>query len=264
MSMIKNPDNKVILNGKWTLIKITGRNKTNVRVKDLHYDLNKNYNNNSTIIYYKSLVDDGNDKTVSLIKAILATKNVTGIYIDNKKEIIRFEKEPQFLNKYPVLKISFTTDELKENQGEISKLSLNNLKASREQFLDKTMRDKDVLYNFDFSGLSSSYWVDTDKKEIFFALQKNRFDENFMIDSLTNFINKFNDRVLMLKTDENVFGYDDDYVSFSLILNETEIKVKYANLYLYNLIAKLVIDHNKKIEFRDFNYDYSMYKKKKK
>ena len=42
MSMIKNPDNKVILNGKWTLIKITGRNKTNVRVKDLHYDLNKN------------------------------------------------------------------------------------------------------------------------------------------------------------------------------------------------------------------------------
>ena len=27
------------------------------------------------------------------------------------------------------------------------------------------MRDKDVLYNFDFSGLSSSYWVDTDKKK---------------------------------------------------------------------------------------------------
>ena len=84
-----------------------------------------------------------------------------------------------------------------------------------------------------------------------------------MIDSLTNFINKFNDRVLMLKTDENVFGYDDDYVSFSLILNETEIKVKYANLYLYNLIAKSVIDHNKKIEFRDFNYDYSMYRRRK-
>ena len=34
-------------------------------------------------------------------------------------------------------------------------------------------------------------------------------------------------------------------------------------IYLY-LIAKSVIDHNKKIEFRDFNYDYSMYKKKKK
>lgn len=263
MSVIKNPDYKVILNGKWTLVKITGKNKTNVRVKNLHFDLNKDYDNNSTIIYYKSLVDDGNDKTVSLIKALLATKNVTGIYIDDKKEIIRFEKEPLFLNKYPVLRISFTTDELKENRGEISKLSLKNIKASREQFLDKTMRDKDVLYNFDFSGLSSSYEVDTDKKEVFFGLQKNRLDENFMIDSLKGFINGFDDKVLMFKTDENVFGYDDDYVSFSLILNQIEIKVKYANLCLYDLIAKSVIDHNKKIEFRDFNYDYCKYKKKK-
>lgn len=259
--MIKNVDPKVLINGKWTFVKVSGKNKNVIRVKDLYYDISENYANNSAIIYYKSLVDDGIDKTIALIKALLATKNVVGVSFDGDKETIKFEKDPFFLNKQPALKISYTTPELIESKDEILMLSLKNLTNSREQFLDETIHAGTGLYEFDFGGYSSSFKADHMKNKIVFNLQNISYDERFVIDTLKDFINECRDTVLMIKEDDAVT--DVDSVNFSLVLNQVELRVKCTSLRFYNLVYKWVTDHNNEIANKSACYGRSKRKNKK-
>ncbi len=258
MSILKNPGYKAILSGKWASIKISGnKNKTNVCVKDL-FALGQN-ENETLKEFYIDLVKNDNKPAYSLVRAILSTKNITGIFLDNKKEIMVF-KDVFSTNKNQTLNVSFRSSELIDKKDEIINLSIRNFNDSREQFLDKMITNDDLIYNFNLNEIFLSYKYDIKNNSVVFNLTNYiHSDKEFLLNTIDLLLKKCNNKVTIKKEFPNTrfdeilnYQLDVDCNNFNCFTNVSidtiseKININFVDISLFDEINNLVKNHNEK------------------
>lgn len=255
---VENKDIKVILNGKWNRLNVKDKgNKTKVFIDRLYVDAN-GMKNVETINYYNSLIEEGNSKAYSLVRAILTGKSITEIEFGGSYEKIMFEREPEFFLKRPMLRLNLECSDIKKYADEIKSVSIKNYMISRNNFLEESLNDKDAIYYFNTQTYKASYdknirnykWqynfrlVDTfDRKSLF-------DDEEFLKYALQSIFEVSQSKI---KDDYKIICYEhgkpDYYIyNMKIRMDNKVINIDYLSSELFDEIEQLIVEHNHKLD----------------
>lgn len=175
MMTCENP--RIILKGKWKLVRIIGKNNTIVRVKDLRVDMTQK-KHEQVLNYYDDLLARKNNKSFSIIRSIICEENITGINYQGDILTLSLENEPVFFGEKPKVKIFLNTPDIKDKKEEVLEASIENYGDSRGQFLDKSLENK-----------KATYLINTKSKDMFYTRNNNDYVFNLSDHSKSSFYN---------------------------------------------------------------------------
>lgn len=259
--IFENP--KVILKSKWTLVRVIGVNKTEIRAKNLQLDI-KGSNFKQVLEYYDNLISNGNTNVFAFLRTLICEKNITGMSKNGNFMTILFEHEPMFFNKIPKVKILLNTPELLNKKEELVDAVIQNYSDSRLQFLDYSLNDENANYIINARSKNTLY----EKKNnnyIFNLISSNEElpnldEEAFLCNMIDEILRNSNDVSNYNYSVTNFKGHYDSYYVRNVVikLGNKKILIDIINSQTFYYIVNSIEMHNKKI-----NEKYVMQYKRK-